>query len=208
MKGGWVSPCHILTFHTCFSPTHFIPSTHWNYFTYMPLVFSPLFCVLCVKSSLLSISVKYYCSRIGPSGLRALSRNKVSPINGFSFSFFISFFPTLTFLLEGVIVGSRNFAWCLKSQNKEIRVKHKTCLESPEMVRKIDHIFDNPLSDTKHFRWCRWGTKQGVERAQTWERGPPSAPAEISLVISLFTSCLVLCTPNCTTGALWCYADS
>ena len=31
----------------------------------------------------------------------------------------------------------------------------------------------------KNFRWCRWGAEWRVKRAQTWEQGPPSAPAEI-----------------------------
>ena len=31
----------------------------------------------------------------------------------------------------------------------------------------------------KNFRWCRWGAERRVKRAQTQERGPPSAPAVI-----------------------------
>ena len=31
----------------------------------------------------------------------------------------------------------------------------------------------------KNVRWCRWGAERRVKRAQTRERGPPSAPAEI-----------------------------
>ena len=31
----------------------------------------------------------------------------------------------------------------------------------------------------KNFRWFQWGAERRVERAQTWERGPPSAPVEI-----------------------------
>ena len=31
----------------------------------------------------------------------------------------------------------------------------------------------------KNFRWCRWGAERWVKRAQTQERGPLSAPAEI-----------------------------
>ena len=34
----------------------------------------------------------------------------------------------------------------------------------------------------ENFRLCRWGAEQRVECAQTRERGPPSAPAEICLV--------------------------
>ena len=35
----------------------------------------------------------------------------------------------------------------------------------------------------KNFRWCRWRAEQRVERAQTRERGPPSAPAEITIIL-------------------------
>ena len=31
----------------------------------------------------------------------------------------------------------------------------------------------------KNFHWCRWGAECRVKRAQTRERGPPTAPAEI-----------------------------
>ena len=31
-----------------------------------------------------------------------------------------------------------------------------------------------------NFRWCWWGAERRVKRAQTQERGPPSAPAEIT----------------------------
>ena len=41
----------------------------------------------------------------------------------------------------------------------------------------------------KNFRWCRWGAERRVKRAQTRERGPPSAPAEI-LKISTIKSIL------------------
>jgi hypothetical protein len=48
----------------------------------------------------------------------------VSPINGiFSLSFFLS--VPVTFLLEGVIIGFRNFAWGFKSQKNKIWSKTK-----------------------------------------------------------------------------------
>ena len=34
----------------------------------------------------------------------------------------------------------------------------------------------------ENFRYCRWGADRRVSRAQTRERGPPSALAEISSV--------------------------
>ena len=43
------------------------------------------------------------------------------------------------------------------------------CLESPEMKTRAQ----------KNFRWCRWGAERRAKRAQTRERGSPSAPAEI-----------------------------
>jgi hypothetical protein len=50
----------------------------------------------------------------GPSGLCALSRNKVCTINGVFLSFFLS--APVTFLPEGVTVGLQNFAWGFYSQ--------------------------------------------------------------------------------------------
>ena len=37
----------------------------------------------------------------------------------------------------------------------------------------------------KNFRWCRWRAERRVERAQTRERGPPSAPGEIFIDLLL-----------------------
>ena len=62
--------------------------------------------------------------RIGPSGLRALSRNEVPTINGV-FSHSLSLSAPVTFLPEEVIVGFQNFAQGLKAQKKKIRVKKK-----------------------------------------------------------------------------------
>ena len=48
-----------------------------------------------------------------------------------------------------------------------------------------------PSSQTcvpKKFRWCRWGAERRVKRAQTWERGPPSAPAEICYMSIYYVS--------------------
>ena len=50
----------------------------------------------------------------GPSGCVCCNGNKVSTINGV----FFSSLRRVTFLLEGVIVGFRNFAWGFNSQKK------------------------------------------------------------------------------------------
>ena len=44
----------------------------------------------------------------------------------------------------------------------------------------LGEMFEGYYADmcSENFRWCRWGAEGSVERAQTWERGPPSASVE------------------------------
>ena len=42
----------------------------------------------------------------------------------------------------------------------------------------------------KNFHWCRLGAERRLEHAQTRERGPPSAPAEIIIIIRFKFLCL------------------
>ena len=44
----------------------------------------------------------------------------------------------------------------------------------------LGEMFEGVFTDT--FRWCRWRAEQRVERVQTRERGPPSAPVEIQCI--------------------------
>ena len=39
--------------------------------------------------------------------------------------------------------------------------------------------------NVRRIRWCQWGAKRRVKRAQTQERGPPSTPAEIFAILIL-----------------------
>ena len=50
----------------------------------------------------------------------------------------------------------------------------------------LGEMFEGNFADTcaeKNHRWCRWGADLRVKRAQTRERGPPSAPGEILLIV-------------------------
>ena len=48
--------------------------------------------------------------------------------------------------------------------------------------QRVFHFFFTQTRVPKNFRWCRWGAKRRVKRAQTRERGPPSAPAEFFFI--------------------------
>jgi hypothetical protein len=99
----------------------------------------------------------------------------------FSSSSFL-FLPPLFKTTEGVVVAFHIFAWApmgpfLVFSPKTLKVTLQTCA-------------------LKNLRYCRWGAEQRVSRAQTWERGPLSALAEISLLAGRITHLEVLSCPN------------
>ena len=49
----------------------------------------------------------------------------------------------------------------------------------------LEKMFEGDFAEVgaENFRWSRWGAEQMVWPAQTRERGPPSAPAEILYVV-------------------------
>ena len=52
-------------------------------------------------------------------------------------------------------------------------------MTSEGLGEMLEGDFANTYSKAKHFHSCRLGAERRVERAQTQEQGPPSAPAEI-----------------------------
>ena len=63
--------------------------------------------------------------------------------------------------------------------------------ENSDMTSKgLGEMFEGDSADmyAGNFRSRRWGAELRVSGEQTRERGPPSALAEISLVINLFDS--------------------
>ena len=64
----------------------------------------------------------------------------------------------------------------------------------------LGEMFEGDSADmcAENFRSCRWGAERRVSRAQTRERGPPSARAEFSKSINEASSKARVAPGSCT----------
>ena len=62
---------------------------------------------------------------------------------------------------------------------------------SETLVMTSEGLGEMFKSEFAHNMRGRWGAEQRVKRAQTSERGPPSAPAELCILINLLIKQLI-----------------